>query len=69
MRPIRGLHWSRWVPASRREELRVILTRSHQVAIFAAVTGAVTGALVAGFEWIVVELLFDRVVQLERWQV
>lgn len=55
------------LPVHRREELRLLATRSHQVVILSAVTGACTGLLVAGFDQLVVQVTFDHVLQLAPW--
>lgn len=52
---------SRWIPEHRRHELRALATRSQQVVLLAAVTGAATGLAVALFDRIVVDGLLDRV--------
>ena len=43
----------------RRHELRQLAARSNQVVLFAAITGATTGVFVAGFEYLVVDVLFE----------
>jgi len=53
----------------RRAELQRLAVRSRQVVLAAALTGVVTGLLVAGFDTIVVEVLFDRVRDLPLWSV
>lgn len=58
---------ARWLPEHRRDELRALATRSHQVVIFAAVTGAVTGLFVAAFERLVVTDAFDHILELSPW--
>jgi len=58
---------SRWLPESRRGELRTLATRSRQVVILAALTGVVTGLFVAAFERLVIVELFDRVLRLPLW--
>lgn len=58
---------SRWLPPHRREELRRLAKRSHQVVILAAVTGAITGLVVAGFDRLVVDVAFHRVLRLPSW--
>jgi len=57
----------RWIRESRRGELRTLATRSRQVVVLAAVTGVVTGLFVAGFERIVIGVMFDRVLRLPLW--
>lgn len=51
----------RWFPEHRRTELRSLVTRSHQVVLLAAITGAMTGFVVAAFDRLVVNVMFDRV--------
>lgn len=48
----------------RRAELARLGMRSRQVVLAAALIGVVTGLLVAGFEWVVVQVLFDHVREL-----
>ncbi len=43
----------------RTDEFRDLVTRSREVVLLAAVTGALTGLLVRFFEFVVVEFLFD----------
>ena len=59
----------RWLPAHRRDELRRLALRSRQVMLLAAVTGAVTGLIVAGFDRLVVDVMFDRVLELPLWMI
>lgn len=47
----------------RRQQLLALSRRSQQVLFFAAATGIVTGALVAGFEWITREVVFDALIE------
>jgi CIC family chloride channel protein len=47
-------------PVSRRDGLRSLVTRSRQVVLASAVVGAITGAAVAGFDRLTVDLVFDR---------
>ncbi|MCB0956450.1 MAG: chloride channel protein, partial [Ilumatobacter sp.] len=56
-----------WIPAHRQEELRSLVQRSRQVVLLAALTGAVTGLIVAGFEALSAEVLFDRVLRMSPW--
>ncbi|MGH9135091.1 MAG: chloride channel protein [Ilumatobacteraceae bacterium] len=51
---------------ARRAELRQLVRRSREVVVLAAITGAVTGLMVRGFEYVVIEVLFDRVVSAEH---
>lgn len=53
----------------RRAELKRLAVRSRQVVLAAAATGAVTGLLVAGFDTVVVDVLFDHVRELPLWLV
>lgn len=57
----------RWIPAHRRDELRGLAVRSHQVVTLAAITGAITGLIVAGFDRVVVDEAFHRVLRLPSW--
>lgn len=57
----------RWLPEHRHAELRGLATRSRQVVLLSAAVGALTGLVVAGFERLVVEVLFDAVVAQPRW--
>jgi CIC family chloride channel protein len=45
-------------------QLRQLQHRWHQVLVLSAVTGAATGALVAGFDWITAEVLLRHVEEL-----
>jgi CIC family chloride channel protein len=56
-----------WIPVHRREELREFATRSQQVVLLAAVTGVVTGLIVALFDRIVVDALFDHIAESALW--
>ena len=61
---------NRWLPladAQRREQLLALSRRSQQVLFFAAATGVVTGALVAAFEWITREVVFESLVEGPLW--
>lgn len=52
----------------RTDELRELVRRSREVVLLAAMTGAITGAFVRYFEYIVVELLFDRLIHADwKW--
>jgi len=55
---------ARWLPQHRRAKLRGLAKRSHQVVTLAALTGATTGLVVAGFDRLVVQAIFDRVITL-----
>ena len=48
-------------------ELRVLVRRSREVVLLAAITGALTGLLVRFFEYIVVEVILERVVHGPLW--
>ena len=58
---------ARWLPESRRDGLRAFASRSHQVVMWSAITGAVTGAFVAGFERLVVTDTFEHILGLSPW--
>ena len=47
---------------SRREEFRALLTSAHQYVLAAAIVGVLTGFAVVGFERIVVNIIFNRLV-------
>src|SRR4051794_40901827 len=52
---------------SRVDSWRGAAPSSHRIVILAAVVGAVTGLGVAGFDRLVVDVLFDRVAELPSW--
>jgi hypothetical protein len=59
-----------WRPSTfdiRTEELRDLVRRSREVVLLAAITGAVTGLFVRFFEYVVVEVLFERIVHGPLW--
>ena len=58
---------ARWLPASRRDGWRAFANRSRQVVVWSAITGAVTGLFVAGFERLVVTDAFGRILGLSPW--
>jgi CIC family chloride channel protein len=58
-----------WLPEHRRSELKDLAKRSHQVVTLAAITGAITGLLVAGFDRLVVDVSFDRLLRLAPWAI
>ena len=59
---------SRYLPdAHRREQILALSRRSQQVLFFAAATGIVTGAVVAGFDKITRELVFDSLLDTPLW--
>ncbi|MEZ5217591.1 MAG: chloride channel protein [Ilumatobacteraceae bacterium] len=49
------------------DALRPILKRSREVVLLAALTGVVTGYVVAVFDWLVVDQFFDRVLSMPLW--
>ena len=51
----------------RREQIFALGRRSQQVLFFAAATGIVTGAVVAGFEWITREVVFEALMHAPLW--
>ena len=52
----------------RTDELRDLVRRSREVVLLAAVTGALTGAFVRYFEYVVVELLFEHLLEADwKW--
>ncbi len=60
----------RWRPPTfelRGGEFRDLVRRSREVVLLAAITGAVTGLFVRFFEYIVVEVAFDRIVSGPLW--
>lgn len=56
---------SNWLPDHRRAELKGIAQRSHQVVTVAGLVGAVTGLFLAGFDRLIVDVSFDRVLRLD----
>lgn len=60
---------AKWIASHRRDEIRELATRSHQVVILAAVVGILTGLAVALFDRIVVDLALDHVLRLRLWQI
>lgn len=58
-----------WIPSHRRNELRALALRSRQVILLAAVTGIVTGLVVAGFDRLVVDGLYDHVLEFPLWAI
>ena len=53
---------------SRRDDFRLIVTRSRQVVLASAVVGAITGVAVAGFDRLTVNVVFDHgVAHLPLW--
>jgi chloride channel protein, CIC family len=57
----------RWWSASKRAVVAAFTIRSRQVLVFAALAGAITGLGVALFETIVVEVIFDHLLDLPLW--
>lgn len=55
------------VDSERRAQVLALSRRSQQVLFFAAATGIVTGALVAGFEWITREVVFEELLHAPLW--
>ena len=51
------------------DELRAIASRSRYAVVFAAVTGLLTGLVMAGFEFIVVGVLLARLFEAPVWVV
>lgn len=49
------------------DEIREFVRRSREVVLLAAVTGAVTGLFVRFFEYVVVEVIFDRILHGPLW--
>ena len=56
-----------WLPEHRRTEFKQLVSRSHQVVSLAAVTGVLTGLIVALFDRLVVDVLFEHVLKLRPW--
>jgi chloride channel protein, CIC family len=59
-----------WRPSTfdiRTEEFRDLVRRSREVVLLAAITGAVTGLFVRFFEYVVVEVIFERIVHGPLW--
>src|SRR4029079_9084228 len=53
---------------SRREHFRSIVSRSREVVLVSAAVGAITGVVVAGFDRLTVDVVFDRgVAHLPLW--
>ena len=63
------MNTSNWLPTHRRNELKTLAARSHQVVTFAATVGAITGLTVAGFDRLVVDVSMSRVLQLSPWAI
>jgi chloride channel protein, CIC family len=51
----------------RRSELRTLVQRSRDVILLAAITGAVTGVAVRGFEYVILEVAYERLIHQELW--
>ena len=58
-----------WIPAHRRTELRRFASRSHQVVVVAVIVGAITGLFVAGFERLVVDVMYRHILELRPWAI
>jgi CIC family chloride channel protein len=59
-----------WRPPSfdiRTGELRDLVRRSREVVLLAAITGAITGLFVRFFEYVVVEVVYERIVHGPLW--
>src|SRR4051812_5891005 len=54
-------------PGETTRRFREFARRSHEVIVLAAVTGAVTGFVVAAFDWIVVDGLLEHLFELSPW--
>jgi CIC family chloride channel protein len=54
---------------TRRAELRSLFRRSGEVVLLAAITGAITGVFVRVFEYVVIEVMFEYVIEAELWVV
>ena len=62
-----SMRWRRPTFELRSGEFRDLVRRSREVVLLAAITGAVTGLFVRFFEYIVVEVAFDRIVHGPLW--
>lgn len=51
----------------RREQIFALSRRSQQVLFFAAATGIVTGAVVAGFEYVTREVVYEELIHAPLW--
>jgi len=60
---------SSWIPEHRRAELKDIAQRSHQVVTVAGMVGAITGLFLAGFDRLIVDVSFDRILRLDPWMI
>jgi CIC family chloride channel protein len=59
-----------WRPSTfdiRTGEFRDLVRRSREVVLLAAITGAITGLFVRFFEYVVVEVVFERIVHGPLW--
>ncbi len=59
-----------WRPSTfdiRTGEFRDLVRRSREVVLLAAITGAVTGLFVRFFEYVVVEVVFERIIHGPLW--
>lgn len=55
--------------SGRRDELKALAARSHQVVTLAACAGAATGLFVAGFDRLIVEVALHHVLRLRPWPI
>ena len=63
-----GKRWARWQVRPRRE-IESLYRRTREIILVAAVTGAVVGLAVAGFEWLTVRVLLEHVEELRTWMI
>jgi CIC family chloride channel protein len=59
----------RLLPERRRQQLHDLALQSRQLILIAALTGAATGLVVAGFDRVVVDAAFDHVLDLPLWTI
>ncbi len=69
-----GVVWTRSVERfrstsfdARTQEFRHLVRRSREVVLLAAITGALTGLLVRFFEYVVTEVMLERVLEAPLW--
>lgn len=67
MAPDRRPAWLPRIGSYRVEQILALSRRSQQVLFFAAVTGIVTGAAVAAFEWLTREIVFHAIESSPLW--
>jgi chloride channel protein, CIC family len=53
----------------RRAELRALVHRSREVILLAAVTGMITGLAVRGYEHLVIDVIYEPIVESDLWVV